>query len=135
MSDVANVIISNANFGIGTSAPNSRLHVAGSISVAITRRTANYTLTDTDCIVACDASAGAFTISLPSAVGIAGRMYTIKKVDGSPNPVTIVPHGTQTIDGASSYVLSFQGQYVTIVSDGSHWLVIADNNISGGMPW
>jgi hypothetical protein len=120
---------------IGTTAPNSKFHVAGSISVAITRKTANYTLTDADCIVACDASSGAFTISLPSAVGIAGRIYTIKKVDSSPNAVTVAPRSGQTIDGATSYVLSVRGQYVTIVSDGSNWLVIADNNIGGGGVW
>jgi hypothetical protein len=120
-------ITNSGNIGIGTTAPNSRLHVAGSISVAITRRTTDYTLTAADCIVICDASSGAFTISLPSAAGIAGRQYTIKKVDSSPNAVTIVPHGTETIDGASSYVLSAQWKYVTIVSDGSNWLIIANN--------
>jgi hypothetical protein len=120
-------IAPGGNVGIGTMAPNSRLHVAGSISVAITRRTANYTLTDADRIVACDASAGAFTVSLPSAAGIAGRMYTIKKVDSSPNAVTVAAPTGQTIDGAASYVLSAQWKYVTVVSDGSNWLIIANN--------
>jgi hypothetical protein len=121
------LIVENGNVGIGTTAPNSKLHVAGSISTAITRKTANYTLTNADNIVICDASAGAFTISLPSAVGIAGRMYTIKKVDSSPNAVTVAPPPGQTIDGAASYVLSAQWKYVTVVSDGSNWFIIANN--------
>jgi hypothetical protein len=120
-------IDASGNVGIGTTAPNSKLHVAGSISTAIAHKTASYTLTDADSIVACNASAGAFTISLPSAVGIAGRMYTIKKVDSSPNPVIVAPQPGQTIDGAASYVLSAQWKYVTVVSDGSNWLVIANN--------
>jgi hypothetical protein len=123
----SNGMIIPGSVGIGTPTPNSKLHVAGAISTAIAHKTAAYTLTDTDSIVTCDASAGAFTILLPSAVGIAGRMYTIKKVDSSSNAVTVAPPSGQTIDGAARYVLSARWKYVTVVSNGSNWLIIANN--------
>jgi hypothetical protein len=34
---------------------------------------------------------------------------------------------SQTIDGAASVSLTAQYQYVTVVSDGSNWLIIANN--------
>ena len=116
--------LSNAgDYGIGTT-PNSRLHVAGPIATAFATKTAAYTLTATDSVIAADATAAPFTLALPTAVGIAGRQYTVKRVNAGVNAVTVDANGAQTIDGALTYVLTAQHQVVRLVSDGVGWLVV-----------
>jgi len=62
-------------------------------------------------------------VTLPTAVGIAGRQYTIKKVDSSANTVTIAsPAGT--IDGAATKALASQWQAARVLSDGQNWFVV-----------
>jgi collagen type VII alpha len=112
------------NVGIGSSSPNSTLQVAGSFATNLAAQTANYTLTATDSIITASASSGAATMTLPTAVGTAGREYTIKKTDSSTNAVTVATTSSQTIDGASTYSLSTQYQSVSIVSDGANWNII-----------
>lgn len=115
---------SSGNVGVGTSAsPHSPLQVDGAIATAISTHTADYTVTSTDSIILANANAAAVNITLPSAVGIAGRQYTVKAIDVTGGAVTVVG----TIDSAANYTLSLQWQYVTVVSDGSNWLVIANN--------
>lgn len=66
-----------------------------------------------------DATAGAITINMPTAVGN-NAMYVIKKTDSSSNTVTIVPNGAQTIDGLTSVTIRFQNTSIDIYSDGSN---------------
>jgi prefoldin subunit 5 len=126
LSTTANTI-STGNVGIRTTAPNSALHVNGSFAVPITTTTSNYTLSSNDYSVLANASSGAITITLPTASGIAGRIYVIKKIDSSANAVTITPNTGQTIDGANSYALSTQYKYVVLQSTGSNWVIIGNN--------
>ena len=64
------------------------------------------------------------TATLPTALGIAGRQYTIKKVDAGIGLVVVDADGAQTIDGALAYTLYAQYDSVTIVSDGAVWWVV-----------
>lgn len=65
------------------------------------------------------------TITLPAATAdLDGLVYVVKKVDSSGNTVTIDGNGSETIDGATTKVLSAQYDTVSIVCDGSNWLVI-----------
>ena len=91
---------------------------------ANTSVSANTTLNDAHYVVSIDASGGARTITLPTAVGIRGKVYVIKKTDSSTNAVTIDPNGAQTIDGSSTTSLVLQYQSVFIQSDGSNWIKI-----------
>lgn len=87
-------------------------------------KSANYTITASDFILLGDASAGAFTFTLPAASGVSKKRYHIKKIDSSGNTITIDGNGAETIDGAITKVLSVQYESITIVSDGTSWWVI-----------
>lgn len=98
---------------------------ANGVKVAYTLKSSAYTATATDEVIACDATSAAFTITLPTSVGISGTRYTVKKIDASVNAVTIDGNGTETIDGAATVALSAQYSHRTIVSNGANWLVVA----------
>lgn len=93
----------------------------GTASLALVTKTEAYTATDSDAVILCNATAGAFSITLPTAVGRAGRIFTIKKTDSTGNAVTVDGDGAETIDGATTQVIATQYNSITIISDGSEW--------------
>ncbi|MBW3568879.1 hypothetical protein KY385_01995, partial [Candidatus Parcubacteria bacterium] len=97
--------------------------IAANITTAITTKTANYTATASDSVILGDAGGGSIVISLPSAVGINGRTYTIKKIDSSLNTVTMDPDGTETIDGNATTAIGTQWTTRQITSDGANWVI------------
>jgi len=122
------VLEQGGKVGIGTSTPNSRLQVNGALATAVSAITVNSTLNESHSVVlASTPGVSDVVITLPTAVGIAGRQYTIKKTDAAAHTVVIDANGTETIDGASLYNLTTFNKYVTIVSNGFNWFVIANN--------
>lgn len=115
----------NVGVGAGVTAPHSTLQVGGAVATAISGKTGAYTLAATDSIVTGNASGGAFSLTLPTAANIAGRTYTLKKTDSSANAITVATTSAQTIDGAASVSLAAQYDYVSVVSDGANWIVVA----------
>jgi hypothetical protein len=91
---------------------------------AYTSVSSNTTLDATHEIVSVDASGGARTITLPTAVGINGRCYTIRKLDSSGNAVTINGDGAETINGSATKVLAAQYDFAEVCSNGTNWDVI-----------
>lgn len=78
----------------------------------------------------CDATSGAFAITLPAAKALAdaagqdlSRFIYIKKKDASANAVTVTRAGSDTIDGATTYVLSTQYDAILLADDqdGDAW--------------
>jgi hypothetical protein len=67
-------------------------------------------------------SSTAVTINLPTASGIAGMKYQIKRL-GTAN-VTIDGNSSETIDGLTTLILYNQNTSVTIISDNSNWVII-----------
>lgn len=86
-------------------------------SGAYVAKTANYTLTSSDYLVECTAST--FTVTLPTAVGIEGRMYSIKNTGTG----TITVSGSETIDGEPTQTVS-QWSNLKVMSNGANWLII-----------
>jgi len=78
-------------------------------------------------LIICDATAGAIALELPSAGVNEGRVLIIKKKDVSVNAVTVTRVGSDTIDGATTYVLTSQYDSVILVNDedGDIWNVTA----------
>lgn len=110
--------------GVGTASPNTLLQVAGPIATAIATKTTNYSVTSADSVLLCDATSGSLTLTLPSATGITGRQYTIKRISSGANTVTVAAQSGETIDGAATHVLGTQYGFITVVSDGSNWWVV-----------
>jgi hypothetical protein len=108
----------------GTTLPIHGLDSQSSAGLKITaNKTAAYGAAS-ETFIPCDANTvGAFAVTLPTAVGISGRIYVIKKVDASANAVTVTPTGAETIDGAANYPLNAQWQVVRVVSNGANWLI------------
>lgn len=97
-------------------------------------KTANYTLLTTDTIIRADASAGAFTLTLPASSGNAGLTYTIIRTDSasSTNALTIDGNASETISTQLTYNLA-PNEAVTIECDGSNWHVL--NSRNKAMSW
>ena len=95
--------------------------------VTIVSKAANYMATSADCVILYDASGGNGTVALPTAVGIAGRVYQVKKADSSGYTVTVDGYGAETIDGATTQTLSAQYNAISIVSNGTAWYVKSEN--------
>lgn len=92
----------------------------GSSALSVSSKTSAYTITTADDVILADATSGAFTVALPTAVGWSKRI-TIKKVDSSANAVTVGTTSSQTIDGQSTRLLAGQFSTITLVSDNANW--------------
>jgi len=89
--------------------------------------TTTYTATDLDSLILCDATAGAFTVTLPAVAGVSGKKLTIKKTDASGNAVTVDGNGAETIDGAATKSLASQYKYISVISNGAGWFITSLN--------
>lgn len=88
---------------------------------SVATKTTTYTAAAGD-VLLCDASGGAFTVTLPAAAATV-RPILVKKVDASGNAVTIDGAGSDTIDGALTIALSTQYEAVELWCDGTNWWV------------
>lgn len=138
-------VLPTANGGSNTSTAPAvgQILVASSTSAYAPRaisgtsaKTSAYTVVAADAnkVIKCDASVGAFTITLTAAATLGdGFVVTILKtsadVTSSTNAVTIDPNGSETINGASdSQRLHAQYSHLTIICDGSNWQVLSAND-------
>lgn len=85
-------------------------------------KTTTYTALASD-VLLCDATGGAFTVTLPAAATVSGQSISVKKTDVSANAVTVDGNGAETIDGATTLSLATQYTAVTLWSDGTSWWV------------
>ncbi len=134
--DIACIYVSSNNlfYNNGSGTPvqltsGNSLNVITSNNYATTTTTTNLTINPaaTTILVSCDSTSGAIIITLPLANAVpAGRFYMVKDRTGvaHTNNITINPAGSDTLDGAASYILSMNLGAVAFVSDGtSRWLV------------
>ena len=96
---------------------------AKTFTATLVTKTSSYSAANESTII-CDATSGAMTITLPPASGVPGIFYNIKKIDSSVNAVTVDGADSETIDGATTAVLSSQYASITIQCDGSTWWII-----------
>ena len=94
--------------------------MSGGTTLNYVAKTAIYTASATDYVINC--TSGTFTVSLPTAVGITGRVYVVK--NSGTGATTVDPAGTETIDGALTVALATQYQSIMVMSNGANWIVI-----------
>lgn len=85
----------------------------------------------------CNASGGAFTVTLPAAAGVSGQVYYIRKIlsDTTFNAVTIDGNGAEQIDGSNTITLNTRGEWVKIMSLGTSWTVLESGYYEGKTAW
>ncbi len=94
--------------------------------VTVTKTTTATLATTNEDNVIVDATSGDFTITLPAASGNSGLTYRITK-STSANKVTVDGHGSETIGGELSAVLSSKDDSIIITCDGSNWFYLSDD--------
>jgi hypothetical protein len=87
-------------------------------------KTTTYTAANVEEIILANATGGAFTITMPTAVEREGYIYSIKKTDSSANAVKVDGLGSEEIDGDADFDLLSQDEVITVVSDNANWWVI-----------
>lgn len=104
--------------GINTSNPQATLDVQGSTRYMYSQKSANYSIIGSDHFI--EITANSPTITLPTAVGVAGLEFKI--VNSGSGTVTVNTTSSQTINGTSTRTLT-QWQGATFVSNGANWIV------------
>jgi hypothetical protein len=104
---------------------SSDLTSTGILTLTVgTALTTTATVAGAGTVYAVDATGGNFTVTLPPAATVAGRVYVFKKTTAA-NTVTIDGDGSDAIDGGTTTTLSSQWSKVTLISNGVQWFIIA----------
>lgn len=82
-------------------------------------KSANYTITNEDNTINC--TANTFTVTLPTAVGITGKKYTITNTGSG--IITLATTSSQTIQGELTQLI-YKNETFDVMSTGSNWIVI-----------
>lgn len=94
----------------------------GSLS-ATPVKTSNYTAAPSD-LVLCNPIGGAFTVTLPTSPPV-NTVIAVKNKSASNNTITVAAGGANTIDGASTAVITAARECLEFIYDGvSDWQVV-----------
>jgi hypothetical protein len=97
----------------------------GQVHNVTTVNAATYDLLLTDYIVSVThtTTAAVTSLTLPTAQAVTGRVVVIKDAGGnaSANNITIDTQGSETIDGASTNVISTDFGAISLYTDGTNW--------------
>ena len=115
---------------------------AAAYSEGVAAKTSSATLSALESFVTCDSSGGAVTLTLPSASGITGRAYTVKKIDSSSTACVVEGSGAETVDGEANQSVVRENDAITVVSDGTNFVIkstassgVADPDADGIFVW
>ena len=81
--------------------------------------TGTYAVLATDYTINC--TANTFTVTLPTAVGITGKIYNIK--NSGIGTITVATTSSQTIDGLTTQIV-LTGNNMQVQSNGTNWIII-----------
>ena len=102
---------------IGTAAESAVLSKTGAYTVAAA---------DTGALILCNASGGAFTVTLPAAADqTSGFSVYIKKIDTSSNAITVEPNAAETLEDQTNWLVSQPYECIRITTDTVEWFISA----------
>lgn len=113
-----------ASAQVNSNITNSKPGIAYNANVT-TVTTSTYTVQKEDHTILVNATTAASTITLPPAGSKVYPYLVIKKTDSTVNAVTIDGAGSQTIDGATTLVLSLQYASAVLHANATGWQVVA----------
>lgn len=103
---------------VGAQVEGTDIKSTGKLTLKSANKTAGFTASTAAIVYFCDATAGAFTAALPTAVGALDQVYIFAKIDASANAITI----TGALLAAS---LATQGTFKAFQSNNTSWIPIA----------
>ena len=89
---------------------------------AIITITASYPATRSDYTILCNNNGGTFTLTLPTATSVSGKIYVIRKTDESTNLLTISP-ALKLTESTTITSLDYP-KTIRVQSDGTSWYII-----------
>jgi len=92
---------------------------------AVKTVTTTTSVTKDDWLVLCDATAGAFTVTLPDPSGLSGKHWVFLKTN-SAHSITIDTATAATINGADDEVINNHWEKKWVVCDGTNYFVIGN---------
>ncbi len=122
---VSSDVFTSTSATASTTAPTQTTGIAPISPITPSPKTAAYTAAMWDSTITADATSATFQVTLPSAVPVAGRQFTIKRTNSGANNVTVGTTSSQLIDGAATKTLGAQYSAITVQSDGVGWQMIA----------
>lgn len=103
-------------------APTINGPILTAVKQPLTTQTANYPIvTATDYWIIC--TTNAFTVTLPTAVGISGQSFVIKNANATINSIIMATTSAQTIDGSVPGTIAPLAS-LRVVSDGANWFSV-----------
>lgn len=121
----------NLNGGVFTTTGSGnalgRTTFTGAVAAPEVATSANTTLDGTHFSIFENTTGGNKTVTLPTAVAIAGRIYCIKNTGTGVNTLTVATTSAQTIDGAAGASTSTPQACLILQSDGANWQTLSIN--------
>lgn len=100
--------------------PNSDGTVAvTALTLDYKAKTSTYAIAASDCTIDC--TSGTFTVTLPTAVGITGKVFNIK--NSGAGTITVATTSAQTVDGTTPPSVT-PGVNLTVQSTGANWIIL-----------
>ena len=76
----------------------------------------------------CSGTTADYTVTLPTAIGNAGKFIGVRMATGLTKLVTLDGNGTETIDGSLTRVM-WAGESAILLSDGANWFKVAGKSL------